>query len=212
MRLLSLQMNTSSRTKQRSAGKDDASKGAWYRNWEGYLIVTRYYGRFAGAVAGLLYAAAPVPLIYSRFIWQPNMMQPFVVLFFLALFRGVVDRRTGWLPLALLWLAILLQTHLTVLLLVIPLFMALLFAPETLRWRDLGYSCLALLVVFFPYLLWELVTNFGDLAIIHSILLTQTCQHANACIDNTSWNIYLTFLGSHDPHQVPFTTNSLIHS
>jgi len=300
MRLLPLQMNTSSRTKQRSAGKDDASKGAWYRNWEGYLIVlvasflrfyridtsqfegdqvqifrlahdavhhgllpvtngtaslgfanppgllyfymlpaalsdnpvlamllnsffavtavfltylfvTRYYGRFAGAVAGLLYAAAPVPLIYSRFIWQPNMMQPFVVLFFLALFRGVVDRRTGWLPLALLWLAILLQTHLTVLLLVVPLFMALLFAPETVRWRDLGYSCLALLVVFFPYLLWELVTNFGDLTIIHSILLTQTCQHANACIDNTSWNIYLTFLGSHDPHQVSFTSNSLIH-
>src|SRR5207244_9511192 len=88
-----------------------------------HLFVTRYYGRFAGAVAGLLYAAAPVPLIYSRFIWQPNMMQPFVVLFFLALFRGVVDRRTGWLPLALLWLAILLQTHLTVLLLVVPLFM-----------------------------------------------------------------------------------------
>src|SRR5438105_3567712 len=55
-----------------------------------YIFVTRYYGRFAGAVAGLLYAAAPVPLIYSRFIWQPNMMQPFVVLFFLALFRGVV--------------------------------------------------------------------------------------------------------------------------
>src|SRR5207244_3866137 len=96
-----------------------------------YLFVTRYYGRFAGAVAGLLYAAAPVPLIYSRFIWQPNMMQPFVVLFFLALF--------------------------------------------------------------------------------HSILSIQPCQHANACIDNTSWNIYLTFLGSHDPHQVSFTSNSLIH-
>src|SRR5439155_26221434 len=39
MRSLPLQMNTSSRTKQRPAGKYDASKGAWYRNWEGYLIV-----------------------------------------------------------------------------------------------------------------------------------------------------------------------------
>ncbi|TME57686.1 MAG: hypothetical protein E6I59_18100, partial [Chloroflexi bacterium] len=39
MRLLPLQMNTSSRTKQHSAGKYDASKGTWYRNWEGYLIV-----------------------------------------------------------------------------------------------------------------------------------------------------------------------------
>src|SRR2546421_11731718 len=39
MRLLPLQMNTSSRTKQRSAGKDDASKGAWNPNWQGYTIV-----------------------------------------------------------------------------------------------------------------------------------------------------------------------------
>ena len=39
MGLLPLQTNTSSRTKQRSAGKYDASKGAWYRKWEGYLIV-----------------------------------------------------------------------------------------------------------------------------------------------------------------------------
>ncbi len=61
------------------------------------------------------------------------------------------------------------------LLLVVPLLMALLFAPETLRWRDLGYSCLALAVVFFPYLLWELVTKFSDIAIIRSILEAQTC-------------------------------------
>jgi 4-amino-4-deoxy-L-arabinose transferase-like glycosyltransferase len=176
-----------------------------------YLFVTRYYGRFAGVIAGLLYAAAPVPLVYSRFIWQPNMMQPFVVLFFLALFRGVVDRRTGWLPLALLWLAILLQTHTTVLLLGVPLLLALLFAPETLRWRDLGYACLALAVVFFPYLLWELVAKFSDITIIRSILQAQTQKCANACIDNASWNTYLTFLGPSDPHQAPFTSNSLVH-
>jgi 4-amino-4-deoxy-L-arabinose transferase-like glycosyltransferase len=300
MRFLPLQKNALLGTKQRSAGEHEASQGAWYRNWECYLVVlvagflrfyrvdtsqfegdqvqifrmaydavhhgllpvtsgtfsvglafppgllyfymlpaavsdnpfpavllnsffaviavlltylfvTRYYGRFAGGVAGLLYAAASVPLVYSRFIWQPNMMQPFVVLFFLALFRGVVDRRTGWLPLALLWLAILLQTHMMALLLVVPLLMALLFAPETLRWRDLGYSCLALAVVFFPYLLWELVTKFSDLAIIRSILEAQTCQRANACIDNASWNAYLAFLQSHDPNQATFTSSSLVH-
>ena len=299
MKLLPSKTNTSSATKQRSTSEHDASRDAWYRNWECYLVVlvagflrfygvdrsqfegdqvlifrmaydavhrgllpvtdstaslgfanppgllyfymlpaalssdptlaillnslfaliavfltylfvTRYYGRFAGVVAGLLYAAAPIPLVYSRFIWQPNMMQPFVVLFFLALFRGVVDRRKGWLPLAILWLALLFQTHTTVLLLVVPLLMALLFAPETLRWRDLGYSCLVLAVVFFPYLLWELVTNFSDIAIIRSILHAQACYRANACIDNASWNLYLTFLGSHDP-ELHLTSSALVN-
>ncbi len=69
------------------------------------------------------------------------------------------------------------------LLLVVPLLMALLFAPETLRWRDLGYSCLALAVVFFPYLLWELVTKFSDITIIRSILEAQTCLGNNAYLE-----------------------------
>ncbi|MDQ2716949.1 MAG: glycosyltransferase family 39 protein [Chloroflexota bacterium] len=176
-----------------------------------YIFVTRYYGRFAGTVAGLLYAAAAVPLLYSRFIWQPNMLPLFVLLFFCTLFRGVVERRKGWLPLAIIWLAILLQMHLTVLLLLVPLLLALLWAPETLRWRDLGYASLALAVIFAPYLLWELVTNFSDIAIVHSVLQAQVCHRANACIDGDSWSTYLTFLGPSDPKQAPLSAHSWVH-
>ncbi|MBA2285358.1 MAG: glycosyltransferase family 39 protein [Ktedonobacteraceae bacterium] len=177
-----------------------------------YIFVTRYYGRFAGTVAGLLYATAPVPLIYSRFIWQPNMMQLFVILFFFALYRGVVERRKGWLPLAATWLAILLQMHLTALSLLVPLLLALLFAPETQRWRDLGYAGIALAVIFSPYLLWELVTNFGDIAIVHAVLQAQACHRANACIDGDSWSSYLTFLGASDPKQAPLNPHSWVHT
>src|SRR5215831_16340369 len=46
-----------------------------------YFFTRRYYGRFAGIVAALLYATAAWPLNYARFIWQPNLMPPFVVLF-----------------------------------------------------------------------------------------------------------------------------------
>ncbi|HCI78761.1 MAG TPA: hypothetical protein DHW02_03640, partial [Ktedonobacter sp.] len=62
-----------------------------------YFFVNRYYGRVAAIAATLLYATATRPLLYARFIWQPNLMPPFVILFMFALFEGVVRRRKGWL-------------------------------------------------------------------------------------------------------------------
>src|SRR6266581_5312247 len=76
-----------------------------------YIFVRRFYGRLAAIIASLLYATAAVPLEYSRFIWQLNLVAPFVVLFMFTLFKGVVERRKGWLFPALLLLGILFQLH-----------------------------------------------------------------------------------------------------
>ncbi|MGZ3609338.1 MAG: ArnT family glycosyltransferase [Ktedonobacteraceae bacterium] len=64
-----------------------------------YIFVRHYYGRLASIIASLLYATASEPLHYSRFIWQQNMIAPFMVLFMFALYWGVVDRRKGWISL-----------------------------------------------------------------------------------------------------------------
>ena len=47
-----------------------------------YIFVRRYYGRIEAIIASLLYATASEPLHYSRFIWQQNLIAPFVVLLF----------------------------------------------------------------------------------------------------------------------------------
>src|SRR5438105_3414559 len=59
-----------------------------------YIFTRRYYGRLAGIVTALLYATATTTIHYGRFIWQQNMMSPFVILFMFALYWVVVDRRT----------------------------------------------------------------------------------------------------------------------
>jgi len=127
-----------------------------------YLFTRRYYGRLAGTVAALLYAVALKPMQYSRFIWQPNLMPPFVVLFIFILFWGAVERRKGWLFPALLLLGILYQMHETSLLLLVPLLVAVILAPGTMRWRELAFAFVLLLVIFSPYLLWEFSTKFAD--------------------------------------------------
>src|SRR5579863_4116920 len=119
-----------------------------------YIFTRRYYGRMAGIIAALLYATAAKPLNYARFIWQPNLMPPFVVLFFFALFLGVVERRKGWLLPALFLFGVLYQMHPTTVLLAAPLIVAFILSPGTFRWRDIGFALLGLLVIFSPYLLW----------------------------------------------------------
>jgi 4-amino-4-deoxy-L-arabinose transferase-like glycosyltransferase len=157
-----------------------------------YFFTRRYYGRFAGVVAALLYATAAGPLNYARFIWQPNLMPPFVVLFMFALFRGVVERRKGWLWPALVLFGILYQMHPTTLLLAVPLLVAIALAPGTLRWRDLFLACFLLLIIFLPYLAWEVFTGFAD---IHGIF-TLTDQHAH--FDAQALHFYRNFLAPYD--------------
>ncbi len=167
-----------------------------------YFFARRYYGRFAGVVAALLYTTAAKPLNYARFIWQPNLMAPFVVLFMFALFWGVVDRRKGWLFPALLLFGILYQMHPTTLLLAIPLLVAMVLAPGTLRWRDLALAVVLPLVIFFPYLVWEVFTRFAD---VHTIF-TLAKQHAH--IDSQALHFYRLFLSPYD--QLPTDPHSVV--
>jgi 4-amino-4-deoxy-L-arabinose transferase-like glycosyltransferase len=157
-----------------------------------YFFTRRYYGRFAGVVAALLYATAAKPLIYARFIWQPNLMPPFVVLFMFALFLGVVERRKGWLFPALVLFGILFQMHPITLLLALPLLAAVVLAPGTLRWRDLILALTFLLVIFSPYLIWEVYTRFAD---VHTLF---TLAKQRVHIDGQAIRFYRIFLSPFD--------------
>ncbi len=168
-----------------------------------YIFVRRYFGRLAAAIASLLYATAFNPIYYSRFIWQQNLVAPFVVLFIFALFWGVVDRRKGWLFPALLLLGILVQLHETTIILSVPLLLALLLAPGTVRWRDLALGVASLLLIFSTYLLWEFSTKFADLNIL--LQLTKLRAH----VDTQALDYYRLFL---DPYNhVPTNTHTLLY-
>src|SRR5207248_6707917 len=134
-----------------------------------YILVRRYYGRIASIIASLLYATAAEPLHFNRFIWQLNIITPFVVLFIFALFWGVVDRRKGWLFPALVLLGILIQLHVTMVILSSLLLVALVLSPGTVRLRDLAPGLIFLLLLFSTYLLWEFSIKFYDLNILLQI-------------------------------------------
>lgn len=153
-----------------------------------YFFVRRYYGRLAGTIAALLYATSAGAWTYSRNIWPQNFLPFFVMLFIFFLFRGVVDRRKGWLIWAMLLLGVLYQFHESSVYLVIPLAAAVLFAYRTIRWRDIALGIVALLVLFAPYLLWEYHVHFADLI----LLFKATGQQAH--IDSEALRFYLFYI------------------
>ncbi len=167
-----------------------------------YLFTRRYYGRAAGIIAALLYATALRPVEYSRFIWQQNLLPPLVILFMFALFRGAVERRKDWFFPATLLLGLLYQLHGLTLVLAVPFLLACVLAPGTIRKRDLALSAIALVIIFFPYLLWENSTHFVDVSIALSTL------RQPSSIDNQAISIYQLFLSPYahnllNPHDVP---------
>ncbi|MGI9057883.1 MAG: ArnT family glycosyltransferase [Ktedonobacteraceae bacterium] len=156
-----------------------------------YIFTRRYYGRLAATIAALLFATAQTSIVFSRFIWQPTLLSPFVILFLFALFRGVVERKKGWLLPALVLLGIMYQLHEITLLMAPLLIVALLLVPCTIRLRDfvLGFVCL--LLIFTPYLVWELHSKFAD---IHTLL---ALTNAHAHLDSKAITYYQRFLNAY---------------
>ena len=157
-----------------------------------YIFTTRYYGRLAGTIATLLSASAAIPLYYERFLWQPNIMYPFVILFMFMLFLGVVERRKGWFGPALILLAILYQTHGTTITLAVPLLLACCMAFRTIRWRDLFYGIAGSVVVLFPFMLWQITSHFSDLQFI----LAQSAHPA--VLNDDVWQLYRLMISPYD--------------
>src|ERR1019366_746014 len=87
-----------------------------------YFFVRRYYGRLAGAIAALLYATAINVIVFSRGIWQADLLPLMMILLLFLLFRGVVQKKTYWFWPSVVLIAAMYQLHSTAVYLLVPLF------------------------------------------------------------------------------------------
>ncbi|MBE3558726.1 MAG: glycosyltransferase family 39 protein [Ktedonobacteraceae bacterium] len=154
-----------------------------------YIFTRRYYGRMAATIASLLFATSSMALIFSNSIWQPNMLPPLNMLFLFCVFRGVVERRKGWLFPALVLFGLLYELHSTAIYMLEVLVPACFFAWRTLRIRDGIFAALVLLVSAVPFIAWEFKSGFADIQII--LHAAQTPAH----IDWSAYQPYRALLG-----------------
>ena len=138
-----------------------------------YLFVRRYYGRLAGAITALLYATAANVIVFSRDIWQPDMLPLCAVLLLFLLFRGVVERKPYWFLPSILLIGVMYQFHSTAVYLVALLLVAVILGFKTLRWWELPLAILGFLLLFAPYLYLEYRTHLADIRILFHVARRQ---------------------------------------
>jgi 4-amino-4-deoxy-L-arabinose transferase-like glycosyltransferase len=163
-----------------------------------YLFTRRYYGRLAGTISSALFATSVSAWLYSRPIWPQNFLPFLVVIFIWLLFRGVVERKKGWFFPAILVLGGLYQLHGSTLYLSLPLGVATVLAFKTIRWREIAYALIGLLLIFAPFIIWEFHNGFSDLKV------TLATAQAEVVYDTAALNRYLFFI--HPTLINPYTT------
>ncbi len=135
----------------------------------------RYWGPAAGLTAALLFATNPWAVIYSRKIWEPNLMAPFALAYVAAGLLGFIERRRWAIVAHLILLGILVQIHYYGLLLS-PLTLVLWWgyrrqvATRALILGIAGAACTAT-----PFL-WYVATHWDTLRAQLASMASQTAQ------------------------------------
>ena len=128
-----------------------------------FWLGRRYFGDGVGLLAALLFAVSPWAVFYSRKVWGQDMLPPFTVLFFAALFATGVAEQPWALVGAFAALACLVQIHLSALAFVPLLFLVLLLFHSQVRIAPLAVGVGLALLLLSPYLLHEASTGWGNL-------------------------------------------------
>lgn len=116
-----------------------------------HYLGRRYFGSVVGPVAAVLYAVNPWAIWFSRHIWEPDSVQPFVVLFFLALYSFVASGSGAALGLSVLGLAFLTQLHFSTAVLAPVWLVGLFLGRKRISWRALGAGVAISLASYAPY-------------------------------------------------------------
>src|SRR5690242_11759463 len=178
-----------------------------------YIFVRRYYGRLAGAISALLYATAINVIVFSRDIWQPDLLPLFAILLMFMLFRGVVEGKRYWFLPAALIIGAMYQFHSTSIYLLAPLVVAVVLAYKTIRWRELFLAAAALLVLYAPYIYLERHNGYADIRRIIQLALQSASFHTDAL------RLYPVFVQSFvlnpfrehaDTHLIPSNEHSIL--
>ena len=128
-----------------------------------YLLAREHFGEKVGLIATLLFAVSPWAVFYSRKIWAQDLLPPFVGLFFAALFSTIVKRKPRQLILVFLWLACLIQLHLSALAF-IPLVASLLVIFRCrIRLVPLLAGLLVFGLIFAPYIYYDVAHGWINL-------------------------------------------------
>ena len=116
-----------------------------------WWLARRYWGPAAAFCATLLFAASPWAVLYSRKIWEPNVLAPFAVAYLITASLAFVERRRWALLAHLMLLAMLMQLHYSGLTLAPVTGLLLIVYRRRINWRIAGAGAVLAAMTAVPF-------------------------------------------------------------
>ncbi|MGQ9676445.1 MAG: hypothetical protein ACUVX1_12355 [Chloroflexota bacterium] len=134
-----------------------------------YYLTREYFGSFAAAVAGLLFAASPWAIMYSRKVWAQDVLPVFALLLMATLYAYAVKGRSWQLAPAILLAALLPQIHFSGVALMPLLLLVVVIYRDRFCWLPFLCGVALATLTLVPYLIWQVTHNWGDVRALLSL-------------------------------------------
>jgi hypothetical protein len=131
-----------------------------------YVVVDRTFGRLAAGVTLALYATSAYAVLYSSYFWQQTAVAPFLLVYLLTLYAGVVQKRKRWLVVHLVSLGLLSQLHPITTYLIPTTLVGLVLLWPRIPWRDLAIGLFCIGLFYVPTLIWGVMSNWADMQVL----------------------------------------------
>lgn len=159
-----------------------------------YKVGSEFFNRTTGILAALLYAIAPVIIVYSRSSWNPNILPFFSIALLYSLYKAVQQKSRKLFLLTGIFLGISLQLHyLTLFLGTIVLIYTILqlYKNKRLLIEYLVFILIGFIIGFAPFLLFEVRHSFPNTrALFQFILGGEDTSLSPMTLLSTWWEVF----------------------
>ncbi len=128
-----------------------------------YFFLKRHFSIKTALIACLLVAASPYAVIYSRKIWQPDIVSFFIIIFMFFFYKAVFDKDKKSVLLSLIALGIVMQMH-TFGLFFLAFVPFLYYYSRKMNTKLLFFiGIIIILLMYIPYVRYEFTYDFENL-------------------------------------------------
>lgn len=147
-----------------------------------FFFAKKFFGETIGLLASAFLAVNPWAIIFSRTIWQQNVLIFFTILFFWFLFNFVFEHKKTHLIWIFLFFGILTQIHQIGLLLILPLAYALVSGRKEITLKNLLLGFLLLLIPYLPFIFFEIKNHWYSFENLITYFKMPAVWSANALV------------------------------
>ena len=138
-----------------------------------WKITRNIFSKEAALITAFLYSISFIVVLHSRWSWNPNIVPFFFLLYMYSFYKFKASKinLNKYFYLWIISIGILVQLHASTFILVpISIILFIFYRPKNLKWNNYLISLILLIILFSPFLTYELNNNFENIYKIIKVL------------------------------------------